>query len=98
MISEFNRRQVLSGVLSLFGGLACYALAWLFFRYGAAVVLPTAGFSGSAAPWIALLALAGITFSGWRTWQNGQGFQTYAESALYHDLGTSVVDRVHPRP
>ncbi len=40
-----------------------------------------------AAPWIALSASACITFSGWRTWENGQGFQSYSESAFYHDFG-----------
>jgi hypothetical protein len=87
MISEFNRGQIVFGVLSFLGGLLCYALAWLFFRYGAAIVLHAVGFSTTTAPWVAAVALAGITFSGWRTWQNGQDFQTYAESALYHDLG-----------
>lgn len=87
MISEFNRSQIVFGVLSLLGGMVCYALAWLFFRYGAAIVLHAAGLSTTAAPLVALVVLVGITFSGWRTWQNGQGFQTYAESALYHDLG-----------
>ncbi len=87
MISEFNRCQIVFGVLSFLGGLFCYALAWLFFRYGAAIVLHAVGFSTTTAPWVAAVALAGITFSGWRTWQNGQDFQTYAESALYHDLG-----------
>ncbi|MDB6007486.1 MAG: hypothetical protein JWR15_4473 [Prosthecobacter sp.] len=87
MISEFNRRQILWGVFGLAGSIVCYVLAWLFFQYGAAMALHACSYSTVAAPWLALLALAGITFSGWRTWENGQGFQSYAESALCHDFG-----------
>ena len=87
MISEFNRSQIVWGVFGVAGSVACYALAWLFFRYGAAIVLHDVGFPTTTAPWVAAVALAGITFSGWRTWKNGEGFQSYTESAFYHDFG-----------
>lgn len=87
MISEFNRSQVVWGVLGLAGSVVCYVLAWLFFRYGVTMALHAFGFSTGAAPWLAFAALGGISFSGWRTWKNGAGFQTFSESALYHDLG-----------
>lgn len=87
MIAEFNRRQVFWGACGIAGSIGCYVLAWLFFNYGAAAGLHTFNFSTAGAPWLAVLALAGITFSGWRTWKNGQGYQSYAESVFYHDLG-----------
>ncbi len=39
MISEFNRSQIIWGVFGLAGSVVCYVLAWLFFRYGSAMVL-----------------------------------------------------------
>lgn len=87
MISAFNRSQVAWGVFGLAGSVVCYVLAWLFFRYGSAMVLDSCALSTRAALWIALVALACITFSGWRTWKNGEGFQSYSESAFYHDFG-----------
>jgi len=87
MISAFNRSQVIWGVFGLAGSVVCYVLAWLFFRHGAEMVLDSCALSTRAAPWIALLALACITFSGWRTWKKGEGFQSYSESAFYHDFG-----------
>lgn len=38
-------------------------------------------------PWLADAALLVITASGYRQWQQGEGFQTYVESSLFHDLG-----------
>ena len=87
MISEFNRSQIIWGVVGLAGSVVCYVLAWLFFEYGAAMALHACGFSTGGAPGLALLALACITFSGWQTWKNGEGFQSYSESAFYHDFG-----------
>jgi hypothetical protein len=87
MIAAFNRSQIVWGILGLIGSVVCYALAWLFFRYGAAMALHAFGYSPAAAHWIAGAALVGITFSGWWTWRNGQGFQSYAESALCHNFG-----------
>lgn len=86
MISAFNRSQVMWGVFGLAGSVVCYVLAWLFFRYGAERVLHACGFSTGVAPVLAILALACITFSGWRTWKKGEGFQSYSESAFYHDF------------
>lgn len=90
MIAEFNRRQVVWGVLGIAGGLVCYVLAWLFFRYGAAMALHAFGFSTGSAPWLAFAALGGISFSGWRTWKKDEGFQSYSESVFYHDLGSAA--------
>ena len=87
MISAFNRSQVVWGVFGLAGSVVCYGLAWLFFEQGAEMVLDACALSTRAAPWTALLALACISFSGWRTWESGQGFQSYSESAFYHDFG-----------
>jgi hypothetical protein len=87
MISEFNRSQIMWGVVGLAGSVVCYVLAWVFFRHGAEMVLHACGFSTGVAPVLALLALACITFSGWRTWKKGEGFQSYSESAFYHDFG-----------
>lgn len=87
MIAEFNRRQIVWGMFGLAGSVVCYVLAWLFFRYGATMALHAFGYSTGSAPWIAFAALGGVTFSGWRTWENGQGFQSYSESALCHDWG-----------
>lgn len=87
MISAFNRSQIVWGVVGLAGSVVCYVLAWLFFRHGAEVGLHACGFSTRGAPGIALLALACITLSGWRTWTKGEGFQSYSESAFYHDFG-----------
>jgi hypothetical protein len=57
------------------------------------------GFSTDWAIGIAIAALVGVTWSGYHTWKRGQGFQTYIESALYHNLagaadtgGAEVVD------
>lgn len=54
---------------------------------------------GHWSPWLAGLALAGICVSGHATWKRGHGFQSYADSALYHNLvgggdsgGAEVVD------
>ncbi len=87
MISAFNRSQIVWAVFGLAGSAVCYVLAWLFFEYGATMALHAFGYPTGSAPWIAFAALGGITFSGWRTWKNGEGFQSYAESALCHDFG-----------
>jgi len=99
MISAYNRSKVIRGVLCLLGSLVCYLLAWLFFRYGSAMALHVFGFSTDWAIGIAIAALVGVTWSGYHTWKRGQGFQTYIESALYHNLagaadtgGAEVVD------
>ena len=63
------------------------------------MALHVSGFSTDWAIGIAIAALAGVTWSGYHTWKRGQGFQTYVESALYHNLagaadtgGAEVVD------
>lgn len=87
MIAEYNRYQILKGVFSLIAGLVCYWLAWLFFRYGLAMVFHGFGFSPDFILWISITALGVITWSGYRHWQNGDGFKTFVESSLFHDLG-----------
>ncbi|WP_395750348.1 hypothetical protein [Prosthecobacter sp.] len=87
MISAFNRSQIVWGILGLVGSALCYALAWLFFRYGSSMALDSFGYSTAAAPWIAAAALVAITLTGWRKWQNGQGFQSFSESALFSNFG-----------
>jgi multisubunit Na+/H+ antiporter MnhB subunit len=99
MISAYNQSQIIRGVLCVLGSLVCYALAWLFFRYASSWVLDSFRFSTNWAVWIAVAALIGITISGYITWQRGQGFQSYVETSLFHDLagsadtaGANVVD------
>jgi len=99
MISAFNRSKVILGICQVFGGILCYVVAWLFFRYASSLVLYSFGFSTQPALWIAVVAVIGVSVSGYFTWRRGNGFQSYVESALYHDLasaadtaGANVVD------
>lgn len=96
MIARYNRRQITLAVLAVIGGLACYGLAWLFFRY-----LPPFIADALGPPWpqktcvlVASACLAVITFSGWRTWKAGRGLHGYHESALYHDLGEETAGAI----
>lgn len=99
MIAAYNRSKILRGVFSILGSVVCFALAWLFFRHAFEWLLHSFGLATGWAPWITGLALAGICASGHATWKRGQGFQSYVESALYHNLpeaadtgGTNAVD------
>lgn len=89
MIRRYNRHQILMTVLAVAGGLACYFLAYLFFRYVPAFGARQFGFhvSSGMENAISIGCLIALTFSGWRTWQAGGGLRGYHESALYHDLG-----------
>ncbi len=90
MIAAYNRSKMIRGALCLLGGVLCYTLAWLFFRYASAMALYTFGVSTKQAFVIAVLAMTGVSWSGYFTWKRGKGFQTYVESALYHNLAGSA--------
>ncbi len=89
MIRRYNRYQLFRAALYLIGGILCYYLAWLFFRHVPVLIayqfkIP---FSAQASLTVAVLGLAAVSFSGYRSWRAGGGLQGYHESALYHDLG-----------
>ena len=86
MISAFNRRQVLWGILGLAGSVVCYVLAWWFIQRVAMDALQSFHLPTTHATWLSWLVLVIITFSGWRTWKSGQGFQSYSESVFSPDL------------
>lgn len=67
MISAYNRSKIIRGIFCLLGSLICYLLAWLFFRYALAMVLSMFGYSSQWAISLAMAALTGITWSGYRT-------------------------------
>jgi hypothetical protein len=90
MISAYNRSKIIRGLLCVVGSLVCYVLAWLFFRYASSWVLGSFRVSISWATWIAVAVLIGITVSGYSTWKHGQGFQSYVETSLFHDLAGSA--------
>ncbi|MFO1483937.1 MAG: hypothetical protein U1F71_11310 [Verrucomicrobiaceae bacterium] len=99
MIAAYNRSKILLGIFCVAGSLVCFALAWLFFRYASALILSSFGYPTGWAVWIAALAIVALSVSGYLQWKRGQGFQSYVESALYHDLasaadtaGANVVD------
>jgi len=78
-------------VMSLVGGLICFFLAYLFFRYAPAFISQSFGYplSSSVAEMVAALGLLAVVFSGYRTWKNKGGLQSYHESAFYHDLSAA---------
>lgn len=90
MISAYNRSKIIRGMVCLVGSLVCYFLTWLFFRYALALVLSMFGYSSQWAIALAVAALAGITWSGYRTWKRGEGFKSYVESSLYTNLSGSA--------
>jgi hypothetical protein len=87
MIAAYNRSQIFKGIFLLLGGLVCYWISWQFFWHGLGLVFRGFKLTAAYIPFIAAFALALITWSGYRQWQNGNGFKTYIESSLYHDLG-----------
>ncbi|MES2660368.1 MAG: hypothetical protein V4689_17220 [Verrucomicrobiota bacterium] len=89
MIRRYNLRQTSMAFLCLLGGVICCALTWLFFRYVPAYAAWQFGFNWSSetANGVAILCLAAVFFSGYRTWRTGGGLRGYHESAFYHDLG-----------
>lgn len=75
MIRRYNRFQIFRAMLFLVGGLVCYFLAWLFFRYVPVIITYQFGipFPERAAVLVAALCLAAVSFSGYRTWRAGGG-------------------------
>lgn len=89
MIRRYNRHQRFLTACLLLGGVFCYFLTFLFFRYVPVFIayqfaIP---FSNGMANTVAALGLTAVSFSGYRSWRAGGGLQSYHESALYHDLG-----------
>ncbi len=89
MIASYNRLQILKGLFLLAASIVCYAVAWMFFRYGLAFVFHSFRLPATLVPWLSLAALGAVTYGGWRQWQRGDGFNSYLESSLFHDLGNS---------
>ncbi len=89
MIRKFNRRQKLLAIVSLAGGVVCYFLAYLFFRYGPELAAHQFGYwwSATTSNAVAVLGLIVVSFSGYRIWKSGGGLKGYHESSFYHDLG-----------
>lgn len=88
MIRRYNRSQLLFSVVSLIGGSFCFFLAYLFFRYVPAFISSSFRFplTTVTAEALAALGLLAVALSGYRTWKNKGGLQSYHESAFYHDL------------
>ncbi|MBL9145808.1 MAG: hypothetical protein JNM99_19165 [Verrucomicrobiaceae bacterium] len=91
MISRYNRSQLILGSVALVGGLFCFFLAYLFFRYVPGFISKSFGYplSPMMAQLVAGLGLLAVAFSGYRTWKNKGGLQSYHESAFYHDLSAA---------
>jgi hypothetical protein len=89
MIARYNSKQIAKALLALVGGLFSYYLAYLFFRYLPAFVAWNfhIKWTPETAKLAACLCLVLITISGYRTWKGGGGFNSYHESAFFHDLG-----------
>ncbi len=87
MISAYNRSQIIKAVFLALAGVICYLIAWVFFKYGLAMIFGGFRLPVVWIPWLTLAALFVITGSGYRQWQQGDGFKTYVESSLFHDLG-----------
>lgn len=86
MIAEFNRRQIVWGAVGLAGSMVCYVLAWVFVQQVATALLGAFNLSAAHATWLSWLMVIVMTFSGWRTWKSGQGFENYAESVFSPDV------------
>ena len=85
MICRYNRAQWVRAGFALVGGLACFFMAYLFFRYLPAFVAWQLGCPWNPVPaWIVTaLGLGAVAFSGYRIWRAGGGLQGYHESALH---------------
>lgn len=90
VISAYNRSKIIRGLVCLLGSIVCYLLAWLFFRYASVFVLDMFRCSTQWAVGIGIIALAGVTWSGYRTWKRGEGFKSYVESSLHTNLSSSA--------
>ncbi|WP_395734586.1 hypothetical protein [Prosthecobacter sp.] len=86
MIAKFNRGQVFGAARGLAGSAFCYALTWVFLHRVASALLGAFNISATHATWLSWLMVIVMTFSGWRTWKGGQGFENYAESVFSPDL------------
>lgn len=64
MIATYNRLQIIKGVLLLAASIVCYAVAWVFFRYGLAFVFHSFRQPATLVPWFSLAALAAVTYGG----------------------------------
>ncbi|GEP40802.1 hypothetical protein [Brevifollis gellanilyticus] len=87
MIAAYNRAQILKAIGLIVLSIVCYGIAWLFFAYGLAIIFHMLSLSGAWLSWVAPAAMLVITWSGYRQWQKGDGFKSYVESSLFHDLG-----------
>lgn len=87
MVSAYNRTQIIKAVFLALAGVICYLIAWVFFKYGLAMIFGGFRLPVVWIPWLTFGALLMITGSGFRQWQQGDGFKTYVESSLFHDLG-----------
>jgi hypothetical protein len=96
MIARFNITQTFLAILCFVGGLVCFCLAYLFFRYMPAFVAAQFKYPYSPvmANGVAGIALLIVAFSGYRVWRKKGGFYGYHESALYHDLGEDTAGAV----
>ena len=86
MIAEFNRSQIVWGVFGLAGSVVCYVLTWVFVQQVAMALLGAFHLSASHSTWLSWLMVIMITFSGWRMWKSGRGFESYGESVFSPDL------------
>lgn len=87
MISAYNRSQIFKAAFLALAGVICYLIAWVFFKYGLTMVFRSFRLPIVWVPWLTWAALLVITVSGYSQWQQGDGFKTYVESSLFHDLG-----------
>jgi hypothetical protein len=92
MIAQYNRAQFIKACFAALGGVFCFGLAYLFFRYTPIFVMGSFGYplSPLAANLVTLAALIALWFSGYRVWSKRGGLQSYHESAFYHDLGSDT--------
>jgi hypothetical protein len=94
MVAAYNRSQIIKGTLLLLGGLLCYGIAWLFFSFALIYFYHAFRLPYEYVSWLAFAALLVITWSGYRHWQKGDGFKSYVESSLLHNLGEGSVAAV----
>ncbi len=84
MISTFNRRQVIKGILSLCLSGAATILAWLFFKIACSMVNSgfRLGYSTATINLVATVLTALVYLGGWLQWRSGEGHRSFAESSL----------------
>jgi hypothetical protein len=96
VIARFNITQTLLALLCLVGGVVCFYLAYLFFRYLPAFVAYNFGhpLSAQVANAVAGAALVLISLSGYHVWRKRGGFYSYHQSGLYFRWGEDAVASV----